>query len=153
VNVVAFTPAEEGGELLLVEQFRHGIDASTFEIVGGVCDPEEDPFHSAARELKEETGFVSEEWISLGSCTPNPAVQNNHCHFFLAMNCQSTGRLELDPSEELRVWAVPWKEWQGMLRTGQIHHALVLAAFLRLYAWEGWADLRKDLEGAAPVRS
>ncbi len=144
VNVVAFTPAREGGELLMVEQFRHGIDASTLEIVGGVCDPGEDPFHSAARELREETGF------SLGSRTPNPAVQNNHRHFFLAMNCRSTGKLELDPSEELRVWAVPWKEWQGMLRTGEIHHALVLAAFLRLYAWEGWEALRAELEAAAP---
>jgi 8-oxo-dGTP pyrophosphatase MutT (NUDIX family) len=153
VNVVAFTPAQEGGELLVVEQFRHGIDAPTFEIVGGVCDSGEDPFHSAARELKEETGFVSDDWVALGSCTPNPAVQNNHCHFFLAMNCRSTGHLELDPSEELRVWAVPWKEWQDMLRIGEIHHALVLAAFLRLYAWEGWGDLRRQLEGGAPAQS
>jgi len=150
VNVIAFTAPEAGSELLVVEQFRHGIDAPTFEIVGGVCDPGEEPFHSAARELREETGHVSEHWVSLGSSTPNPAVQNNHCHFFLALDCQSTGPLELDPSEELRVWAMPWQEWQAQLRTGGMHHALVLAAFLRLYVWEGWDELRKVLEGSAP---
>jgi ADP-ribose pyrophosphatase len=143
VNVVAFT---EGGELLVVEQFRHGIDAPTFEIVGGVCDPGEDPALSASRELREETGFVSERWVPLGSCTPNPAVQNNRCHFFLAQDCRSTGTLELDPSEELRVWALEWTEWRELLRTGGIHHALVLAAFLRLYSWEGWEELRRSLE-------
>lgn len=146
VNVIAFTPAAAGGELLVVEQFRHGIDAATFEIVGGVCDPGEDPAQSAIRELEEETGHVSEHWFPLGSCTPNPAVQNNHCHFFLALECRSTGKLHLDPSEELRVWAVPWREWQGMLKRGEIHHALVLAAFLRLYAWDGWEELRGTLE-------
>jgi ADP-ribose pyrophosphatase len=150
VNVIAFTPAAEGGELLMVEQFRHGIDAPTIEIIGGVCDPGEDPFQSAARELKEETGHVSQNWIPLGSCTPNPAVQNNRCHFYLALDCQSTGKLSLDPSEELRVWAVSWAEWRELLANGQIHHALVLAAFLRLYSWAGWEDLRKSLESALP---
>lgn len=148
VNVIAFTRPEDGGDLLMVEQFRHGIDASTFEIVGGVCDPGEDPFVSAQRELREETGHVSENWVALGSCTPNPAVQNNRCHFFLAQDCVPTGALKLDPSEELRVWAVPWKEWRDMLRTGEVHHALVLAAFLRLYSWGGWSDLRRSLECA-----
>ncbi|HEY3270495.1 MAG TPA: NUDIX hydrolase, partial [Geothrix sp.] len=82
VNVVAFTRA---GDLLVVEQFRHGIDASTLEIPGGGCDPEEAPEAAARRELREETGFVSDRWVSLGSCTPNPATQNNRCHCFLAL--------------------------------------------------------------------
>jgi hypothetical protein len=43
---------------------------------------------------------------------------------------------------------MPWKEWQDMLRTGEIHHALVLAAFLRLYTWNGWSELRETLERA-----
>jgi 8-oxo-dGTP pyrophosphatase MutT (NUDIX family) len=146
-NVIAFTPMEAGGELV-VEQFRHGIDASTLEIIGGVCDEGEHPFTTAQRELLEETGHKSERWISLGSCTPNPATQNNHYHFYLALDCTSEAALDLDPSEELQLWAVPWKEWEEKLRNGEIHHALVLAAFLRLYYWEGWNALRASLERA-----
>lgn len=146
VNVIAFTPLEEGGELLVVEQFRHGIDAPTLEVIGGVCDPGEDPALTARRELLEETGHESPEWVSLGWCTPNPAVQDNRCHFYLALNCRSVAGLDLDPSEELRVWAVPWSEWTEKLRSGEIHHALVLGAFFRLEAWEGWTALRERLE-------
>jgi 8-oxo-dGTP pyrophosphatase MutT (NUDIX family) len=143
VNVVAFTPE---GDLLVVEQFRHGIDASTLEIPGGGCDAGESPVAAARRELREETGFVSNQWVVLGSCTPNPATQNNRCHSFLALDCVAQGGLELDPAEELQVWACPWPEWQVLMRRGEIHHALVLTAFQLLSLWEGWPALLERLE-------
>jgi 8-oxo-dGTP pyrophosphatase MutT (NUDIX family) len=143
VNVVAFT---RGGELLVVEQFRHGIDAPTLEIPGGGCDGGEAPERAARRELREETGFDSEHWVALGSCTPNPATQNNRCHSFLALDCDAVGDLELDPAEELQVWATSWPEWQARMRRGEIHHALVLAAFQLLSLWEGWPALLQRLE-------
>ncbi len=142
VNVVAFT---EGGELLVVEQFRHGIDEATLEVPGGSCDPGEDPLESARRELREETGFESGHWIPLGSCTPNPATLTNRCHTFLALACKPVGALELDAAEELRVWACPWSEWEGLLREGRVHHALVLTACFKLLQWEGWPAFRGRL--------
>ncbi len=145
VHIIAFTP---DGELLVVEQFRHGIDSSTLEGVGGVCDAGEAPEVAARRELLEETGHESQAWISLGWCTPNPAVQNNRCHFYLALDCLPVAELDLDPSEELRLWAVPWAEWEAKLQSGEIHHALVLVAFFRLRMWEGWANLREMLESS-----
>ncbi|MBK7293314.1 MAG: NUDIX hydrolase [Holophagaceae bacterium] len=146
VNVVAFTRA---GELLVVEQFRHGIDEATLEIPGGGCDAGECPEEAARRELREETGFTSGQWVALGSCTPNPATQNNRCHTFLALDCDPAGDLELDPAEELQVWACSWSEWQALMRQGAIHHALVLSAFQFLSLWDGWPDLRGMLE--API--
>jgi len=143
VNVVAFT---REGDLLVVEQFRHGIDAPTLEIPGGGCDGGEAPETAARRELREETGFVSGHWVTLGFCTPNPATQNNRCHTFLALDCDPAGPLDLDPAEELQVWACTWKEWQERLRSGKVHHALVLSAFLMLSHWDGWPDLKRRLE-------
>jgi 8-oxo-dGTP pyrophosphatase MutT (NUDIX family) len=145
VNVVAFTAPEKGGELLLVEQFRHGIDASTLEVIGGVCNLGEDPALTARRELLEETGHAAGQLLDLGSCAPNPAVQNNRCHFFLAQDCVPVADLDLDPSEELRVWAAPWSEAERLLRDGTLDHALVMAAFLRLFLWPGWGALEQTL--------
>ena len=145
VNVVAFTAADPGGELLVVEQFRHGVDASTLEIIGGVVDPGEEPAAAARRELLEETGHAAREWVRLGDCAPNPAVQNNRCHFFLALDCVPVAPLHLDPSEELRVWAVPWAEAFALLRDGKLDHALVMAAFLRLFLWAGWGEMERGL--------
>lgn len=143
VNVIPFT-AE--GDLLVVEQFRHGIDAPTLEIPGGSCDEGEAPLASARRELLEETGFEAGEWIELGHCAPNPATLANRCHTFLALDCRPVGELALDPSEELRLWACAWREWDSALRSGEIQHALVLAAFFKLDRWEGWPALRARLE-------
>jgi ADP-ribose pyrophosphatase len=143
VNVVAFTRT---GELLVVEQFRHGIDASTLEIPGGGCDEGEAPEGAARRELREETGYTSGQWVALGSCTPNPATQSNRCHTFLALDCELEGGLQLDPAEELQVWACAWAEWETRMRRGEIHHALVLTAFQLLSLWDGWPGLLQKLE-------
>ncbi len=145
VNVVAFN---EAGELLVVEQYRHGIEEATCEIPGGCCDPGEDPLEAARRELREETGHDSDTWVELGFCTPNPATQNNRCHSFLALDCRPAGPLQLDHTEELRLWACSWEEWETLLRQGGISHALVLTAFLRLFLWEGWPDLHRRVAGA-----
>lgn len=147
VNVVAFTTE---GELLLVEQFRHGVGASTLEVVGGVCDPGEEPSASGKRELLEETGFAPGQWLSLGSCFPNPAIQDNRCHFFLGLDCVPVADLDLDPSEELRVWAAPWEEAEALLRNGGIEHALVQVALLRMFLWEGWPEFSRKLARRDP---
>ena len=61
INVI---PLTDRGEVLLVRQFRFGIQDFTLEIPGGMCDPGETPVESARRELREEvereTGIPAE---------------------------------------------------------------------------------------------
>jgi ADP-ribose pyrophosphatase len=54
-NVIAVTP---DGKLVLVRQFRFGIEEFSLEIPGGIIDPGETPVAAAVRELREETGYV-----------------------------------------------------------------------------------------------
>lgn len=126
VNVVALTPAQE---VVLVRQYRHGIEAFTLEIPGGMIDAGEEPAQGAIRELREETGYAGDPPILLGSVTPNPALFNNRCYTYLLQNCRRVGEVQLDHGEDLEVSTCPLSEIPGILAAGGIDHALVVSAF------------------------
>ena len=83
VNVVALTPDRQ---LVLVRQFRFGLDDFSVEIPGGVMDPGENAIAAGVRELREETGYIGTAARLLGVVHPNPAMQNNRCHLVLVEN-------------------------------------------------------------------
>jgi ADP-ribose pyrophosphatase len=125
VNVVALTDA---GEAVLVRQFRFGVEANSLEIPGGMVDSGEEPAAAAARELLEETGFRARELVFLGAVQPNPALQANRCHSYLALGAERTGPAALEAGEDIEVVLVPASSLQGMVREGAITHALVVTA-------------------------
>jgi ADP-ribose pyrophosphatase len=129
VNVIAFTDA---GEVVLVEQWRHGTQEPTLEVPGGMVDPGEDMVAAALRELREETGYAGEGAQLIGVVTPNPALQTNRCGTVVVRGCRLVGAPEPDPNEEIVVSTASLDEVHAMLRDGRIHHALVVAAFLHL---------------------
>ncbi len=124
-NVLALTPE---GRLVLVRQFRFGIDGFSLEIPGGVMEAGEDPIEAGLRELREETGFVGARARLLGSTHPNPAIQSNRCHFVLVEDAVQSAALEWDPDEEIGVTTVPVDDVLAQTRAGGITHALVLNA-------------------------
>jgi 8-oxo-dGTP pyrophosphatase MutT (NUDIX family) len=126
INVV---PLTESDEVVFVRQYRFGTESFTLEIPGGMCDPGEEPLTAAVRELREETGYTAGEMTPLGFVHPNPALQNNRCHSYLARGLQSSGPPEPDEHEELEVSHVPLARVPDLIRDGAITHSLVVAAF------------------------
>lgn len=126
VNVV---PLTDDGHVVMVRQFRVGVEAETLEIPGGMCDVDEDPAAAAARELREETGYVAREIVPIGSVHPNPALQGNRCHSFLAMGVHPSGPPQPDPHESFDVLTVPIGEISAKIESGEITHSLVISAF------------------------
>ena len=130
VNVLAVTPS---GDVVLIEQFRHGTGKATLEIPGGMVDAEDaDPAVAAARELREETGYVAPALVHLGTVEPNPAIMGNLCHTYLAEGALRTAATELDLHEEIDVLCVPAAELPALVRAGRIRHAMVISA---LHFW------------------
>jgi 8-oxo-dGTP pyrophosphatase MutT (NUDIX family) len=127
VNVLAHTTDDR---LVLVNQFRYGINAFSWEIPGGVIERFEDPVAAGLRELLEETGFVGENARLLASVHPNPAFLNNRCHLVLVENCRLVSPPDWDADEEIEVAAVPVAEVYARARSGGITHSLVLDALL-----------------------
>lgn len=127
VNVIALTP---DGQLVLVRQFRYGIDEFSLEIPGGVMDTGEDPVAAGLRELREETGYAGAPAKLLGSVHPNPAIQANRCHFVLVEDAVKSHALEWDPDEEIQVTTRPVDEVLELAHSGGIVHGLVLNALM-----------------------
>lgn len=127
VNVI---PTTDDGRIVLVRQFRHGIEAETLEIPGGMCDPGESPEDAARRELHEETGYEARSIEPIGWVHPNPPLQTNRCFSFVARGLVRGGPARPDPLERITVHEVPASEIPDLVRDGRITHALVLAAFL-----------------------
>ncbi len=129
VNVLAITASDE---VVMIEQFRHGLAEVTLEIPGGMVDAGESPEVAGLRELREETGFSGDRVELIGRVSPNPAIQNNWCSTLLVRPAAQTTSTELDASEEIAVRLVPLAEVDALVRAGIIHHAIVVAALHHL---------------------
>jgi 8-oxo-dGTP pyrophosphatase MutT (NUDIX family) len=138
VNIIALTGEKE---VVLIEQFRHGAQKITTEIPGGMVDANELPETAARRELAEETGYTSENFVYLGKSVPNPALQNNWIHHFLALNCRKTLETNFDEHESLVTKLVNLPEIEKMIENEIISHSLVLAAF---YRFEQYRKLQQN---------
>lgn len=126
VNVIPVTAA---GQLVLIRQFRFGTWSNTLEIPGGMLEPGEDAAAAAARELEEETGYRPSEVLPLGWVHPNPALQGNRCHSFLALGCERVHGGRPDAGEDIQVELRDRADVPGLIRAGEITHSLVVAAF------------------------
>lgn len=125
VNILAVTPDHR---LVLVNQFRYGIDAFSLEIPGGMMEAGEDVVTTGLRELREETGFTGSDARILGQVHPNPAIQSNRCHFVVVENAVRAGETAWDADEEIAVSTAPVEDVFAAARAGKITHALVLNA-------------------------
>jgi 8-oxo-dGTP pyrophosphatase MutT (NUDIX family) len=139
VNIIPVTSA---GDVVMVEQFRHGLDGMTIEIPGGLVDPGETPMEAAGRELLEETGYRAAEIVPLGGANPNPALFGNTLHVFLGRDVEQVAEVRNETTEETEVVVVSPAELRRLVRGGAVDHALVIAAFYLL-----------DLEGDGEARA
>ena len=130
VNVVAL---DSDGRSLMIRQYRFGVGYTTLETPGGMVDPGEDSKTAAARELLEETGYVSDRWRYLGAVEPNPAFHNHLCHHWLAQDIYRAQSQDLGEGESIALEFMTQEQVRDSVCSGELKHALALSALSRVF--------------------
>ena len=126
VNVVALTKKQE---VVLVRQYRHGIQQTILEIPGGAMDSEDaSPLAAIRRELLEETGYTSDTIVETGRVCPNPANHNNFLYSFLATDVEQVSQLQLDDTEQIEVVLMPLEQAIKLAQNGGLLQAMNVSA-------------------------
>ena len=133
-TILALTKQQE---VVLARQYRHGAQKVILELPGGAMEAEdESPMQAARRELLEETGYASDNFIQIGCVSPNPANQTNLIYSFLALDAEKVDIQHLDGTEEIEVVLKPLEEVIAMAKSGALIQAMqVSAIFFALAYW------------------
>ncbi len=139
---------DENGNYICVRQYRHGIDELTTEFPAGgieykeksdvpyitynnIIATEDEAFAAAKRELREETGYISDNWSHLLTTPANATLSNSRVHIYLATDCHKVSSQKLDDTEFLNVELISENELRNKIFEGDFKQSLhVLAYYL-----------------------
>jgi len=139
---VTVFPITDAGNIVLIREYRHAAQKMLTAVPGGVSDPGESDWEAVGRrELAEETGYEARDMHPIGTCYPNPAVQDNELHLFLALGCTPTATQQLDPNEEIEVFERPYQDFLAYEKQ-DVQHALHAAG---LFYLERYFDKQPEL--------
>ncbi len=103
--------ATVGDKILINEEEQPSCEP--FEALpGGMCERDAVPNEEAKRELIEETGYSSDDWVSWFVSNPWQTSKiewdNN---FFIARNCQKVAEQKLDKGERIKIKLITFEEF------------------------------------------
>ncbi len=115
-------PHFANGDTVLVRQWRHAWDQSSWEVPAGTCDEGEDPLDCARRELAEETGLVGGRYTSLG-VVHGAAFLTGRAHLFLAEDMTESNRSPESYEQDMEVLRLPFSDALAAALDGDIAHS------------------------------
>ncbi|MBE9507140.1 MAG: NUDIX hydrolase [Chloroflexi bacterium] len=129
-GAVWIVPVTADGQIVLIRQFRYTMDDWCWEVpAGGFHDFTGSPLDLAKRELAEEVGGTSDDWLYVGSFRPGVSLFDEVCHIVLARDVRLDHEPQPEPGEIIEVHLTPLERALEMARSGEIvdgHSALAL---------------------------
>ena len=123
-------PYFENGDTMLVRQWRHAWDESSWEVPAGTFDEGENALECASRELAEEAGLVAGRFTSLG-VAHGAAFLTGRAHLFLAESITEAARNPEGYEQDMEVLRTPFADALEAAFSGEIVHAGSVIALVR----------------------
>jgi ADP-ribose pyrophosphatase len=124
-GAVALVPIDEGGNVLLVRQYRAGAKRELLELPAGGLEPGEARDDCARRELQEEIGFYPEELEELGHFQVAASYTTEVITIYLAGKLRPS-RLQPDQDERITTVRMPFPEALQAALSNQIDDSKTL---------------------------
>jgi ADP-ribose pyrophosphatase len=119
-NAVIVIPMNRRGEILLQKTYKHGSGTIVTEFCAGLIDNGEKPVESAARELQEETGYISSNLEKIGEMFASPTSTDMKYYFFVAHDCTLSEGNNLESAEQIEpFWVKNTQEAEKILLKAQ----------------------------------
>ena len=123
-------PYFDNGDTVLVRQWRHAWDISSWEVPAGTFGLGEEPMECASRELAEETGLVASRYRPLG-VVHGAAFLTGRAHLFLAEGLTESARSPETYEQDMEVLRLPFSEALSAALDGEIVHSGSVTALCR----------------------
>jgi ADP-ribose diphosphatase len=124
---VTIVPINKDGTVFLVREYLTGAGEYQLGLCKGGIEPGHTPEETAQRELQEEVGYKAGRLDKLAEAFLHPAYTTAKTHIFLARDLQKS-KLAGDEGEELEVVPYPFKDFEKLIDSGEIHDARIIAA-------------------------
>lgn len=101
-GAVVILPVLDDGRIVLIRNQRLAVGRELLELPAGTREPGEPPQVTAARELREETGYEAEQLEPFASFFTSPGILTEIMQAFRACGLRHVGQ-DLEETEEIRV--------------------------------------------------
>jgi ADP-ribose pyrophosphatase len=128
-GAVVIVPFLDDDTVILERQYRYPVHEHCLEFPAGKLDMGEDRFAAAKRELKEETGYVAQEWSELVTTYPAPAYCDELVTIYIARKLEFVGQ-QTDEDELLEVIPMAFAEALSLAYAGKIRDQKTMLALM-----------------------
>ena len=128
-DIVVIVPFLNANTLIMINQYRYPLQKKLLEFPAGHIEEGEEPGHTAARELEEETGYRASELECIYRYHPSVSKSKNVVYVFRARGL-TKGRSKLDETEDISIRTIKIQELRKKIQQGKVENAGTLVPFL-----------------------
>ena len=129
---VVIVAMKDNDTILMVKQYRYAISKVSLELPAGKLEKGEDVLLAAKRELHEETGYIANNWKSLGFIHTTPGICDEKLYLFLATDLQYDNPCP-DEGEIICHYEYKLDDVFNLIKNGELNDSKTICALMRAF--------------------